>query len=41
MLGAVAVGVAAVGVTAVIGKLVYDYFNPKPKQEQKDQNQTN
>jgi len=41
VLGAVAVGVAAVGVTAVIGKLVYDYFNPKPKQEKQNQISTN
>jgi len=33
VLGAVAVGVAAVGVAGILGKLVYDYFNKKPSSD--------
>ena len=33
VLGAVAVGVAAVGVAGLLGKWVYDYYNKKPSSE--------
>ena len=33
VLGAVAVGVAAVGVAGMLGKWVYDYYNKKPSSE--------
>ena len=33
VLGAVAVGVAAVGVAGLLGKMVYDYFNKKPSSD--------
>ena len=38
VLGAVVVGVAAVGVAGLLGKMVYDYFNKKPDTDNKIDN---
>jgi len=37
VLGAVAVGVAAVGVTAVVGKMIWDYFSSNKEKKKDDE----